>query len=111
MHNLQFQQVGNANKGEYDVDEALVVARVIQQIRDGVNGADSIPPIRWYFDGPLHDIRHVRAMMTSWSALCKSSSVYHNYPLQMRGVGLDFFRPSYVPQWIYQLTSSIRLRY
>ncbi|CAJ1964422.1 unnamed protein product [Cylindrotheca closterium] len=38
MHNLAFQQVGNTNKGEYDADEALVVAGVIQQIRDGVNG-------------------------------------------------------------------------
>ncbi|CAJ1956178.1 unnamed protein product [Cylindrotheca closterium] len=38
MHNLAFQQVGNTNKGEYDADKALVVARVIQQIRDGVNG-------------------------------------------------------------------------
>ncbi|CAJ1946167.1 unnamed protein product, partial [Cylindrotheca closterium] len=38
MHNLAFQQFGNTNKGEYDADEALVVACVIQQIRDGVNG-------------------------------------------------------------------------
>ncbi|CAJ1950474.1 unnamed protein product [Cylindrotheca closterium] len=38
MHNLAFQQVGNTNKGKYDADKALVVARVIQQIRDGVNG-------------------------------------------------------------------------
>ncbi|CAJ1933125.1 unnamed protein product [Cylindrotheca closterium] len=38
VHNLAFQQVGNTNKGEYDSDKALVVARVIQQIREGVNG-------------------------------------------------------------------------
>ncbi|CAJ1967282.1 unnamed protein product [Cylindrotheca closterium] len=29
MHNLAFQQVRNTNKGEYDADKALVVARVI----------------------------------------------------------------------------------
>ncbi|CAJ1960266.1 unnamed protein product [Cylindrotheca closterium] len=53
MHNLAFQQVGNANKGEYDVDEALVVARVIQQIRDGVNGGikgqDGVSFIQQYY--------------------------------------------------------------
>ena len=53
MHNLAFQQVGNANRGEYDVDEALVVARVIQQIRDGVNGGvkgqDGVSFIQQYY--------------------------------------------------------------
>ena len=54
MHsNLAFQQVGNANRVEYDVDEALVVARVIQQIRDGVNGGvkgqDGVSFIQQYY--------------------------------------------------------------
>ncbi|CAJ1970384.1 unnamed protein product [Cylindrotheca closterium] len=54
MHNLAFQQqVGNTNKGKYDADEALVVARVIQQIRDGVNdginGQDGVSFIQQYY--------------------------------------------------------------
>ncbi|CAJ1931211.1 unnamed protein product, partial [Cylindrotheca closterium] len=77
MHNLAFQQVGNTNKGEYDADEALVVARVIQQIRDGVNGGidgqDGVSFIQQYKGLKIFKERGKDAAMKELDQLIKHS--------------------------------------
>mmetsp|Transcript_41848 Transcript_41848/g.100864 ORF Transcript_41848/g.100864 Transcript_41848/m.100864 type:complete len:220 (+) Transcript_41848:1182-1841(+) len=49
VHNLVLQQVGGGEKETYDVDDALVMARAIQEIRDGVNGRNGVSYIQQYY--------------------------------------------------------------
>ncbi|CAJ1966431.1 unnamed protein product [Cylindrotheca closterium] len=48
-HNLMFQQSGTEKKATYNVDEALVISRVMQQIRDEVYTRDGVSFIQQHY--------------------------------------------------------------
>ena len=48
-HNLAFQQIGESNNGTYNVNDALAAARVMQEIRDGINGRDGVSYLQQYY--------------------------------------------------------------